>query len=285
MADRDPRKVPSHEGSNLWTSYSDLFLGLSVIFLALFFFSTLRAGVEQLRKKQVLAQVDPEQLSHVRRKLAETEQALGQARAELNRLAAKNQAHGRTVASLDGELRQVIATNLVQGLEDTGVTASVNPTSGTLTFSMDALQFPNGSAQLSEAAKRYLRNLIPTYAKSLFGDSIRAGRIAEIRITGHASPRFGLSYVDPKAANQTAKDYNLDLSRRRSQAIADFLFGKEIGTYPHKAEMRIYTRSEGLGHNRPVRAPAGVVSPEPCGPYDCAKSRRVEISFQLKDEK
>ncbi len=513
MANRAPRKESSHEGGNFWTSYSDLLLGLSVIFLVLFFFSTLRAGVEQLKakitvedsqnflkgkvpeslakqqqtqreqlkknldelnqqrvqlaqsalqanqamknletqqqlfdsmmkqqaeqaaalravnetnekleqskketsqeledakkaqlrlqalvqsneqkltslqeqlavqqklvtdaqaalkeKNQTLAQFDQEkaahartreelerahresqktlsaalekerqaklslesrlsllqtqaagdqkQLSDVRSKLAETEQALGQARAESDRLAAtnqslkqargeaegwkkkakalegrlgalesQNQAQGRKLASLDGELRQAIAKNLVKGFEGTGVAASVNPTSGTLTVSMDALQFPNGSAELSEAAKRHLKNLIPTYAKSLFGESTRAGRISEIRISGHASPRFGFNYIDPKAADKTAKEYNLDLSRRRSQAIADFLFGHEIGTYPHKAEMRIYTRSEGFGHNRPVRAPAGMTASEPCGPYDCAKSRRVEISFQLKDEK
>ncbi len=239
----------------------------------------------RLSRLQAQAAGDQEQLSGIRKKLAETEQALNQARAESARLIASNHAQGRKLASLDGELRKAIAKNLVKGFEGSGVAATVNPTSGTLIVSMDALQFPNGSAELSETAKRQLRNLIPTYAKSLFGEASRAGRISEIRISGHASPRFGFNYVDPKAADHTAKEYNLDLSRRRSQAIVDFLFGTEIGAYPHKAEMRIYTRSEGFGHNHPVRAPAGIPAAEPCGPYDCAKSRRVEISFQLKDEK
>ncbi len=278
----------------------------------------------RLSRLQAQAAGDQEQLSGIRKKLAEAEQALNQAKTESARLIAsnqamkgrqqrleselktetegwrkkaqalqgrlgalenQNQAQGRKLASLDGELRQAIAKNLVKGFEGSGVAATVNPTSGTLIVSMDALQFLNGSAELSETAKRQLRSLIPTYAKSLFGETSRAGRISEIRISGHASPRFGFNYVDPKAADKTAKEYNLDLSRRRSQAIADFLFGTEIGTYPHKAEMRIYTRSEGFGHNHPVRAPAGMAAAEPCGPYDCAKSRRVEISFQLKDEK
>lgn len=292
----------------------------------------------RLSRLQAQAAGEQEQLSGIRKKLAEAEQALNQAKTESARLAAsnqamkgrqqgleselknaqqgfekklgaaqteaegwrkkaqalqgrlgalenQNQAQGRKLASLDGELRQAIAKNLVKGFEGSGVAATVNPTSGTLIVSMDALQFLNGTAELSETAKRQLRSLIPTYAKSLFGETSRAGRISEIRISGHASPRFGFNYVDPKAADKTAKEYNLDLSRRRSQAIADFLFGNEIGTYPHKAEMRIYTRSEGFGHNHPVRAPAGLAAAEPCGPYDCAKSRRVEISFQLKDEK
>jgi outer membrane protein OmpA-like peptidoglycan-associated protein len=281
----------------------------------------------RLSRLQAQAAGDQEQLSGIRKKLVETEQALNQAKTESARLIAsnqamkgrqqgfekklgaaegeaegwrkkaqalqgrlgalenQNQAQGRKLASLDGELRQAIAKNLVKGFEGSGVAATVNPTSGTLIVSMDALQFLNGSAELSETAKRQLRNLIPTYAKSLFGETSHAGRISEIRVSGHASPRFGFNYVDPKAADKTAKEYNLDLSRRRSQAIADFLFGSEIGTYPHKAEMRIYTRSEGFGHTYPVRAPAGIPAGEPCGPYDCAKSRRVEISFQLKDEK
>src|SRR4051812_45186699 len=36
-------------GDSFWTSYSDLFVGMSVIFLVLFFFATLRAGVMQMK--------------------------------------------------------------------------------------------------------------------------------------------------------------------------------------------------------------------------------------------
>jgi hypothetical protein len=49
----DPHRdggAPQGEGGSFWTSYSDLLLGLSVIFLVLFFFATIRAGIEQMKR-------------------------------------------------------------------------------------------------------------------------------------------------------------------------------------------------------------------------------------------
>ena len=50
MAREDKKESPSSSGEagNFWTSYSDLLLGLSVIFLVLFFFRTEPSGIERL---------------------------------------------------------------------------------------------------------------------------------------------------------------------------------------------------------------------------------------------
>ena len=48
MSSPHDEKKPVDSGA-FWTSYSDLFSGLSVIFLVMFFFATLRLGVEQMK--------------------------------------------------------------------------------------------------------------------------------------------------------------------------------------------------------------------------------------------
>lgn len=47
--DDEPPSGGGHDGGSFWTSYSDLLLGLSIIFLVLFFFTFLRSGVDQAK--------------------------------------------------------------------------------------------------------------------------------------------------------------------------------------------------------------------------------------------
>src|SRR3954471_9907199 len=48
----------SHSGDSFWTSYSDLFLGLSTIFLLLYVVSSLRTGTDAIK-----SQVDNQKLT------------------------------------------------------------------------------------------------------------------------------------------------------------------------------------------------------------------------------
>src|SRR5687768_14730598 len=46
---RGDKKEGNHEAGSCWTSYSDMLVGLSEVCLVLFFVSTLRSGMEQLK--------------------------------------------------------------------------------------------------------------------------------------------------------------------------------------------------------------------------------------------
>jgi hypothetical protein len=76
----------------------------------------------------------------------------------------------------------------------------------------------------------------------------------------------------------------LDLSRKRAEQILAFIFGSEIGDYPHKYRLKVMSKAFGKGHSQPLSLERGLASSEPCGKFDCAKSRRVELSFVLEGE-
>ena len=58
MAFRSKKNRKAHEADGFWTSYSDLFLGLSTIFLLLYVFASLRTGTDAIKN-----QVDNQKLS------------------------------------------------------------------------------------------------------------------------------------------------------------------------------------------------------------------------------
>ncbi|MBI3542614.1 MAG: OmpA family protein, partial [Deltaproteobacteria bacterium] len=205
----------------------------------------------------------------------------------------------RTIASLGDELkkahdeinelskmRKQIAGGVLRNLRDNGVDVAVDPESGVITLSMDEVfRFKNGSYEIADASKAKIKKIMPVYAKSLFGSPEQAAKIAGVVITGHASPRYKRKYVDPRGHDRVAYIFNLDLSMKRAHQVAAYIFGEEIGYYPHKQELKERTSVAGKGYMEPTARVAGGDTTEPCGQYDCPKSRRVEINFILKETK
>ena len=116
------------------------------------------------------------------------------------------------------------------------------------------------------------------------------GKITGITLTGFASPRYRRKFVNPMSEDREAYEYNLKLSMARSQEIAKYIFGDDIGSYPYKAELKRLTSISGKGYMSPVlfvegRIPANKSVRESCGAFDCAKSRRVEIGFVFRNRK
>ena len=107
--------------------------------------------------------------------------------------------------------------------------------------------------------------------------------IISVNVTGHASPQYYQQYIDPESEDWKAYSHNLDLSLKRAQQVGYFIFSEDIGKYPYKRELRDITKISGRGYMSPILS-KGESSPEKCGPYNCRKSRRVEINFSLKDE-
>ena len=179
---------------------------------------------------------------------------------------------------------------------------------------MDAsFLFKHGSAILSKSVKRKLKKIIPAYVEALFSNKKFINSIENVKIVGHASPVYGKKFIDPYDRLTGGFKYNIDLSRARAQNIAFFIVGKGIGKYRHKNTLRRKIRTEGMGYSLPVlseknvdllkrkygkgyagvyhfdprRAPSSIKLKQTkgCGFYNCKKSRRVEITFKIKDDK
>ena len=175
-----------------------------------------------------------------------------------------------------------IAKRIATRIESEGIEIAIDEKTGTITLKMDeAFYFKNASYELAQSAKEKMATLIPAYAAALFEDQSVVDRISSVSITGFASPTFRRSFVDPEENDTEAYRYNMELSMKRSQQIAEFMFGGEIGSYPHKSTLKRLTRVSGMGYMKPIVADNQ--NDTTCGIYDCTKSRRVEINFHLND--
>jgi len=205
-----------------------------------------------------------------RKQLASLDTELKRAKNEITNLAAQ---------------RRSIASDLKKNLASSGVATELNAESGVLTLTMDeAFQFKHNSYEITDKAKDKLKKIIPIYVQNLFGKPENVGKIAAVTITGHASPSFRKKPIDPESADEKAKLYNMDLSKKRAIQIADYIFSGDIGYYPYKGLVKSVARTSGRGFMAPVKLKRGVLAKEQCGRYDCGASRRVEISFVLKGE-
>jgi hypothetical protein len=179
-----------------------------------------------------------------------------------------------------------IASVVKDSLAAQGIMADFDPQNGTLTLSMDDIvQFENASAILKSSAKRQLKKFFPIYAKALMSQGSKDQPISRVTITGHASPRYRQKFVDPSAHDPEAYRFNLNLSKKRARAIIDFAFGDEIGDYQYKEELKRIALGVGAGYSDPIPAKPGLEVIEACGPFDCGRSRRVEIRFYINDKK
>ena len=146
--------------------------------------------------------------------------------------------------------------------------------------------FKKNSAVLSKGAKGTLRKVIPLYVEELFGSVDISNKINTVNIIGHASPSHRKRFVDPfNPKNRRAYNYNLDLSSDRARSIVKYIFSRNFGKFDHKGIFREKVQAIGKSFSEPIkRKPAGKPT-RSCGIYDCKLSRRVEISFTLKDNK
>ena len=148
--------------------------------------------------------------------------------------------------------------------------------------------FRKNSYRISRKAKKQLKKIIPIYADVLFSDSKVREQIASFNIEGHASPIYKGKYLKPNRINTIAYSYNMLLSGQRAASISSYMFGKKIGRYKYKIDLKTKTRSVGYGYTQPIKFKGSekrsIASDNACYPYDCGLSQRVELSFTLKDD-
>lgn len=223
-------------------------------------------------------------------------------------LADAQKEHGRYLAAIDklqkdkdglsGDLKRAqdvmnqkkkLAKKIADQLAKNGVKAGVDGKTGDVTIQFGEY-FDTGRADLKPNMKEILRKFVPTYSKALLEDEKVAREISSVEIVGFSSPTYRGKYIDPQSLSdqdKTAVSYNLDLSYNRAKSIFSYMFDKNEMSYQYQKDMLPLVKVTGrsfLAEEVKGRSIAsGLSHKDYCAKYNCEKSQKVIIRFNLKD--
>jgi len=152
---------------------------------------------------------------------------------------------------------------LQKEFQKNNINVNLDSQTGALTLDASVL-FDVDESELTDAGKEALRNVLPIYCKVLLQKDYKK-YLAEIIIDG---------YTDTDGDY----DYNLELSQKRSLAVAQYLteIRENFLSSDEISELQNYLTVNGHGSANPVLDSDGNV--------DKDASRRVEVKFRLKDD-
>lgn len=298
------RKRKSEDsGFNIWRSYSDMMAGVLLLFVLIMcvtLFQAQKSYDESIRERderialqeeytlEILAQQSAleekegqlqsqdEQLRTQDEQLEQQEQLLAELAARLQTqektLNAQKTALDEQTALLQEQQVQIdqiigvkadVVASLQKEFADNNVNVDIDEQTGALILDANVM-FDYDEAELTEEGKQALGQILPIYCKVLLADANKE-YLAEIIIDG---------YTD------TAGDYsyNLELSQKRSLAVAQYLLEiqDQFLDSGEIRELENYLTVNGHSMANPILDEEGNV--------DMDASRRVEVKFRLKDE-
>ena len=201
-----------------------------------------------------------------------------------NKKLSRNVARLKVIANRKKKLIQRITRNLKRA----GIKASVDRRSGDVVISFGREYFDTGKAALKPRMRQILKKFMPAYSASLLNDPETAKNISSVEIVGFASPTYKGKYVNPKslkASNKKAINYNLDLSYYRARSIFDYVFDTTKMTYKHQNNLLSLVKVTGrsfLAEGASTSEAKNMNQKQYCAKYDCKKSQRVTIKFNMK---
>ena len=241
------KKRKSEDGSfNIWRSYSDMMCGVLLLFVLIMCVTLFQAQKsydesikEQEEKNEMQANYIAEitaqqntlddqdaklktqdeklsalaqQLAEQAQKLKEQEAALAQQQVDLDE---KTQLINTQQAKIDNIIgvKAEVVESLQQEFAKNNLNVNIDSQTGALTLDASVL-FAYDDAELTEEGKTALRSVLPIYCKVLLEDSYKS-YLAEIIIDGYTD-------TDGDYA------YNLELSQRRSLAVAQYLLMRPV---------------------------------------------------------
>ncbi|OQW50868.1 MAG: hypothetical protein A4S09_11115 [Proteobacteria bacterium SG_bin7] len=193
-------------------------------------------------------------------------------------------------ARRNANARKELANAIKQGFAKAGVEADVDEKTGDVTLSFGDSYFDTGKSKLKVAMKDSLQKFMPSYSEGLFANQNIAEKIKSVEIVGFASPTFKGKYVDPESLelkDRNAVNYNLDLSYQRAKSIFEYIFDPEKMTYKYQKKLLPLVKVTGrsfLAEGAKGRGVAGGFDVnEYCKKFDCKKSQKVIIKFNLDE--
>lgn len=294
---RKRRRRASHEEHSYWQSYSDMMAALLLIFIliiaiTLAIYRQKTVALETTQADLDAAKIDLEiyraeieaskaelenslmKLQDAYAEAAMTKEELDAAYLEIEIAKADLDQAYQDIADAQAELAYTktelqniigIRTDIIGELQKTfdDSSMSVDAQTGSITFSSDVL-FEYGKANLTEASKNSLKEIIPVYLDVLLQDAYK-DYIAEIIIEGH---------TDTSGSYKS----NVELSANRAMAVAEFCLDKKNGLDEEQIKrLQTLLTVNGRSYSSPIYK-AGT------NEIDDIASRRVEIKFRLKED-
>ena len=297
------KKKSENNGFNVWRSYSDMMAGVLLLFVLIMcvtLFQAQKSYNESLQerdekialqeeytqelldkqnaldKKDETLQNQDAQLKTQDEKLAEQEQQLAALAAKLKEqestLNAQQSALDEKTAQLKDQQAQIdqiigVKADVIEALKTefskNNINVDIDAQTGALTLEASVM-FDYDQAELTDAGKQALEQILPIYCKVLLQDDYMK-YLAEIIIDGYTDTDGDYSY-------------NLQLSQQRSLAVAQYLLDIQ-GNFldaTQSQNLEKYLTVNGHSMANPVLDASGNV--------DKDASRRVEVKFRLKDE-
>ena len=297
------KKKSENNGFNVWRSYSDMMAGVLLLFVLIMcvtLFQAQKSYNESLQErdekiamqeqytqelldkqnaideKNETLQNQDEQLKTQDEKLAEQEQQLAALAAKLKEqestLNAQQSALDEKTAQLKDQQAQIdqiigVKADVIEALKNefsnNNINVDIDAQTGALTLEASVM-FDYDQAELTDAGKQALEQILPIYCKVLLQDDYMK-YLAEIIIDGYTDTDGDYSY-------------NLQLSQQRSLAVAQYLLDIQ-GNFldaTQSQNLEKYLTVNGHSMANPVLDANGNV--------DKDASRRVEVKFRLKDE-
>ena len=297
------KKKSENNGFNVWRSYSDMMAGVLLLFVLIMcvtLFQAQKSSNESLQErdekialqeeytqelldkqnaldeKDETLQSQDAQLKTQDEKLAEQEKQLAALAAKLKEqestLNAQQSALDEKTAQLKDQQAQIdqiigVKADVIEALKNefskNNINVDIDAQTGALTLEASVM-FDYDQAELTDAGKQALEQILPIYCKVLLQDDYMK-YLAEIIIDGYTDTDGDYSY-------------NLQLSQQRSLAVAQYLLDIQ-GNFLDASQsenLEKYLTVNGHSMANPVLDADGNV--------DKDASRRVEVKFRLKDE-
>ena len=210
--------------------------------------ATLAAQQTTLEEQQSALAAQKETMDSQAQEIASKTQQLQDKQAQIDRIIGVK-------AEVIEALQQEFAAN--------NVDVKIDPQNGALVLDSNVM-FALDDAELSEEGQEVLSQVLPIYCQVLLSDQY-IDNVAEIIIDG---------YTDMEGTYE----YNLELSQRRSLAVANYLLETE-GEFLDEGDsqtLRDILTVNGHSMSNPILNESGEI--------DRDASRRVEVKFRLKDE-
>jgi chromosome segregation ATPase len=188
------------------------------------------------------------------------------------------------------EAKKKLARDIKKKLASKGVKANVDGKTGEVTINFGDEYFDSGSANLKNHMKDVLQKFLPEYSSALFNDKNIAKNIKNVEIIGFSSPTYKGKFVDPKSLakkDRAALNYNLDLSFKRAKSI--FTYMTDVSRMKFKYQKKITPLVKVTGRSYLAEGVEGrdlassLSRKQYCKKFDCKKSQKVIIRFNLKD--
>ena len=290
------RKKSEDSGFNVWRSYSDMMAGVLLLFVLIMcvtLFQAQKSYDESIKERdeklelqaeytaEILAQQNAldekegqiktqdeklaalaQQLAEQAAKLKEQESVLSQQQTELDEKTTLLSTQQQKIDNIIGVKAEVVES-LKQEFKNNNVNVDIDSQTGALILDANVM-FDYDEAELTEEGEQALRSVLPIYCKVLLQENYKP-YLAEIIIDGYTD-------TDGDYA------YNLELSQRRSLAVAQYLLDIqwEFLSDKESLDLQDYLTVNGHSMANPILDANGNV--------DKDASRRVEVKFRLKDD-